>query len=640
MKFLRSLLLAALLCPPAALALPGGLPAFETVRAGHVSSDALLLDRHGQPLADLRLDPKIRRLDWVPLSALSPAMRDALLRAEDRRFFQHSGVDWLAFAGAAWQNLWGSGKRGASTLSMQLAGLLDPALRMPANRRSYAQKWDQSRAALELEEKWNKLQILEAYLNLAPFRGDLQGIGAASELIFQLPASQLGAREASLLAALLRGPNASPALVAKRACRLAATLGRAQLCNEITRLAQQRLDAPRHLPRHRLAPHLAQRVLQQGGQRVASLLDAGLQSRLLAALKPEEDPAVLLLDNASGEVLAWIGGRDPRGADGVVRPRLLPDWWWPAAAALALDQRSHHAASPLPLDAVIFDPRDARAAPASWLSLRAALPAHQPAALLGLHARQEREAWLERLRSLGFDTPEALPASPSLLQLAGAWRSFAAAGHWQAPRWLPGPEGQIRRVWRSETAFILQDILGQSGPAGWQASWSMRSPEDGAAVMVGHSERHTLAVAGQHADPQALWQRLLLALGQDSRPPAPPEGVLNQLVSFEPPLEAARREYFLRGTELSLVSVLPDRRPARIQFPEAGLSYPAPATPWVLQAAGKLALRWRHNGRPLGDGPQLLWQPAPGRHRLELLDPRERLLDSLEFEVLPSPTPP
>lgn len=65
---------------------------------------------------------------------------------------------------------------------MQLAGLLEPTLRMPGApgaRRSVGQKWDQGLAAVALEKQWTKPQIFEAYLNLAPFRGDLQGVGAA-----------------------------------------------------------------------------------------------------------------------------------------------------------------------------------------------------------------------------------------------------------------------------------------------------------------------------------------------------------------------------------------------------------------------------------------------------------------------------
>ncbi|MBP8134287.1 MAG: transglycosylase domain-containing protein, partial [Zoogloea sp.] len=145
------------------------IPAFAEVKAGAKPSVAVLLARDGSPLAERRIDTRVRRLEWVGLSSLSPSLKEALLAAEDKRFFEHSGVDWRAFAGSLWHNLWYDRKRGASTLSMQLAGLLDPELALGyagTPRRSIGQKWDQALAAQALEARWTKEQILEAYLNL------------------------------------------------------------------------------------------------------------------------------------------------------------------------------------------------------------------------------------------------------------------------------------------------------------------------------------------------------------------------------------------------------------------------------------------------------------------------------------------
>jgi penicillin-binding protein 1C len=175
------------------------------------------------------IDTRVRRLEWVGLvQPLSPALKEALLAAEDKRFFEHSGVDWRALAGSLWHNLWYDRKRGASTLSMQLAGLLDPELALGyagAPRRSIGQKWDQALAAQALENRWTKEQILEAYLNLAPFRGDLQGVHAASPAILfgKTPGR---ARPAQGGAASWRrccgGPNAkAEPWSARRACLLA-----------------------------------------------------------------------------------------------------------------------------------------------------------------------------------------------------------------------------------------------------------------------------------------------------------------------------------------------------------------------------------------------------------------------------------
>src|SRR5512136_3322190 len=72
------------------------LPSFEEVRASHRLSDAQLLDRHGSVIHEMRVDPTGRRLEWVALTDISPALARAVVAAEDRRFHDHDGVDWRA----------------------------------------------------------------------------------------------------------------------------------------------------------------------------------------------------------------------------------------------------------------------------------------------------------------------------------------------------------------------------------------------------------------------------------------------------------------------------------------------------------------------------------------------------------------
>ena len=194
---------------------------------------------------------KVRRLDWVPLADVSPAMAATLIAAEDKRFYDHAGVDWSGLAGAAWDSVWrtldGRRPRGGSTIAMQLAGLLDPALdAAPASARTFGQKWDQAQAALALERTWTKAQILEAYLNLASYRGELTGLSAAARGLFGKAPAGIDAREAAILVALLRNPNAPPAAVAQRACAVAALASEAIACEEVR--ATRDGDARRPLP--------------------------------------------------------------------------------------------------------------------------------------------------------------------------------------------------------------------------------------------------------------------------------------------------------------------------------------------------------------------------------------------------------
>ncbi|MDO8374929.1 MAG: transglycosylase domain-containing protein, partial [Polaromonas sp.] len=109
---------------------------FDDVKREYRPSDTLVLDRGGEVIQRLRTDATVRRGQWVALTEVSPALRTALVLSEDKRFYEHSGVDWRAVSAAAWGNLWATKTRGASTLSMQLAGLLDEDWRATAGGRS------------------------------------------------------------------------------------------------------------------------------------------------------------------------------------------------------------------------------------------------------------------------------------------------------------------------------------------------------------------------------------------------------------------------------------------------------------------------------------------------------------------------
>ena len=239
-----------------------GVPSFEAVRAAHRLSDVPVLARDGRVLQTVRTQMQGRQGPWLALDEISPALRTAIVLGEDRRFWQHGGVDWQALAGAAWANAWNERTRGASTLSMQLAALSNAELLRPAGGRSVVQKLTQLRRAQQFEAAWSKAQILEAYLNRVPLRGELVGISAASLHLFRKHASGLDAVEAALLAALVRAPNAGAAAVERRACEV---LKLQQMgCESVPiALAQALARRPTALlapGEEALAPHLAARL--------------------------------------------------------------------------------------------------------------------------------------------------------------------------------------------------------------------------------------------------------------------------------------------------------------------------------------------------------------------------------------------
>ncbi|MEW6586265.1 MAG: biosynthetic peptidoglycan transglycosylase, partial [Nitrospirota bacterium] len=143
---------------------------FQQTKDSYKISEALLLDRNGKVIHELRVDLNGRRLDWTEIKDISPALINAVISSEDRRFYRHHGVDWLAVLSATFSNLAGGPKRGASTITMQLVSILENRLKPGKARRTIRQKLEQMMSARQLEKEWTKEEIIETYLNLITFR--------------------------------------------------------------------------------------------------------------------------------------------------------------------------------------------------------------------------------------------------------------------------------------------------------------------------------------------------------------------------------------------------------------------------------------------------------------------------------------
>ena len=690
-----SLALVALLASAAAIA---AAPGFDQVRAGHVSSEAVLVDRNGVPLHELRVDDHVRRLPWTALGEVSPALVAAVVRAEDKRFYEHAGVDWRALGDAAVDTLLRGSPRGASTLSMQVAAMLEPKLKPRGSRRTVAQKWDQIRAAGELERTWSKRQILEAYLNLSTFRGEFDGIAAASYGLFAKDPSGLDERESVLLAALLRGPNAPSATVARRDCALAATTD----CGPLEQLAQAHLGRPPVLaPRVALAPHVARQLLSAGARRVQTTLDARIQVLAIDALARQlsllagrsvHDGAAIVIDNASGDVLAYVGngGASASAAfvDGVIARRQAGSTLKPFLYGLAVEQHLLTAASLLddsPANLVtpngLYVPqnydREFRGLASVRTSLAASLnvPAVRTLMLVGT------DRFTERLHELGFDGMVesgdfygfslALGAADvSLWQLANAFRTLANGGWWSRARLQPGaaPTKPLR-VMDADATYIIGDILADRGARSvtfgldnplstrfWSAVKTGTSKDMRDNWCIGFSRRYTVGVWVGNFDGSPMhdvsgvsgaapaWLDIMNGLHRGDvkavAPPRPPD-VLLQRVRFVPEVEAARDELFLRGTDVAEVAIKhPAGALARIAYPGDGAILAVdPDIPTAVQrvrflaTSGRPGLVWKIDGKPADDADGDLWPPVAGWHELELRDSDGQLLDQVRFEV-------
>lgn len=683
-------------------------PAFAEVKAAYRSSDTVVLDRHGVVLQRVRTDPQQRRLDWVPLREVSPAFRHALLLSEDRRFHEHSGVDWSAVGAAAWGNLWNTRTRGASTVTMQLAGLLDEPLAAPAGGRSAGAKLGQARRAWQLERTWSKDQILEAYLNLVAFRGEVVGIGALSATLFHKVPSGLDAVESAIAAALIRAPNARAPDVAQRACSVLKAQGRGEACETLSATTQLVLASRRAEPldaEAQLAPHLARRLVAAAPRAPAlrSTLDATLQRhardtlrRQLAELRERhvEDGAVLVIDNASGEVLAWVGSSGSLSqaaeVDGVLAPRQAGSTLKPFLYGMALEARWLTAASllddsPVGLStaAGLYLPQNYDHRFKGLVSLRTALGSSLNVPAVRTLVLVTPERFAQRLNGLGlklarhgdFYGYSLALGSPevTLAALANAYRALANGGVTSPLRMQPAdaPAAPLR-VMDAGASFIVADILADRearvptfgldnalSPRYWAAVKTGTSKDMRDNWCVGFSRRFTVGVWVGNASGEPMrdvsgvtgaapvWRTVMDELERRSNAAGPvsaPPGVVMRHVRFDAAVEPSRDEWFLAGTEQPVVTgaTAAGRASTRISSPvdrsvialDPDIPSPAQRLPLVAVAGTPASWRWRLDGQRLGavrDG--LRWTLRLGSHRLELIDAQGRVMETATFEV-------
>lgn len=301
---------------------------------------------------------------WVPLEEISPVFVEAVLLKEDRWFYWHPGVNPMALTRAA-ARTYGGNRQGGSTLTMQLARLL-----YRLNTKTPAGKARQVAAALWLERRYSKHDLLEAYLNLAPFGGNIEGVGAASRIYFGKSPDRLTLGEALTLAVVPQSPtsrggasSSETKLLAARA-RLGADWlarpgARAEDADadrrqiELPILARPQFSMPWQAP-HFVDALLADRATRNG--RVVTTLDAGLQRALETQIRRYlaersevglRNAAAMVVDTRDMAVKAWVGSADYWNAsdgqvNGVLAKRSPGSALKPFIYALALDQGVLH----------------------------------------------------------------------------------------------------------------------------------------------------------------------------------------------------------------------------------------------------------------------------------------------------------
>jgi penicillin-binding protein 1C len=662
---------------------------FAAVKSEHQSSLRQVLDRHGQRVAQLRENAQVLQWDWLGLDEFSPALVEMVLRSEDQSFAQHVGVDFQAMVAALRQTARGQ-RRGASTITMQLVGLMESErLRKVNGQRSVPQKLTQIAAAIWLEQRWSKAEILEAYLNKVPLVGELQGMPAGARALFGKAAHGLSLDESAILAALLRAPNAAPAVVAQRSCALLRSSACDLLEGQVRIALSQATRADWGLVNS--ARHYARYVLKQspatpGTGPLLTSLDARLQNvarqsmqrhlRELAS-RQVEDGAAVVLDRLSGEVLAWLGSSgelsDAAQVDFVLAKRQAGSTLKPFLYAQAIAERRITAASliddqPINLStaAGLYVPKNYEQHYLGPVPARLALGSSLNIPAVRVAVMLTPDQVFQTLRGFGFKLREsggyfghsiALgSAEVSLLELVRAYRELSLLERRSA-----GVDGGSK--------FIVGDILaddnarsatfGLSSPLstrGWAAVKTGTSKDMRDNWCIGFTDRFVIGVWVGNASGEPMhgvsgvsgaapiWADLVNDLHRSvpSVAPSAPSGMVSTKVNFDTQaLRLTRAEWFLAGTELAHVSLdTASGAAAKILHPSSGTLLAL--DPDIPPTRQKLRLRaskgdsdsfWKVDGRALASSSPDAWSPRPGRHQISLHDGQGHLLEQVWVEV-------
>lgn len=611
--------------------------------AGTAARSTVVLDRDSRLLRAFTTPDGRWRL---PLAAgeVDPRFLAMLMAHEDARFRSHPGVDPLALTRAAGQVLrHGRAVSGASTLTMQVARLIEPR-----EERSLLAKLRQIIRAIGLERRLSKDDILSFYVSLAPYGGNIEGVRAASLAYFRKEPRRLSFAEAALLVALPQAPEARRPDRFPEAARRARdrVLDRAAARGVLSpedarRAAMEPLPSERR-PVPMLAAHAAEAALKAnpGAPLIRLTIDARLQASLEALLRdrvemlgPQVSGAILVVDNATGEVRAHVGSADyfaverAGAVDAAQAVRSPGSALKPFIYALAFDEGIAHPETMLddrPTRYGGYAPENFDLTFQGMVTARRALQLSLNVPAVELLAELGPARFLARLRAAGADVVLPKDSAPGLavglggvgIRLTDLARLYVALGRggevptltWRrdarppvAPPRLTGPVA----------AWYVADVLrGTPPPAnapggrisfktgtsyGYRDAWS-----------VGFDRRYTVAVwvgrpdgaavpglIGRQAAAPVLFD-VFARLGEDAEPlPFPPGVLVATPATLPPPLRHVRQD---RPKSLAVAR----EAPLRIAFPpegariDLGLTEPG-------KSGAQLALK------ALGGAPPLTW---------------------------------
>jgi penicillin-binding protein 1C len=474
----------------------------------------MILDRHGEPLYETRsaLGTRGAALTAESVPAL---LAQATLAAEDERFLSHPGLDPIAIARATWRNLRaGRVVQGGSTITQQVVKLLRARQAGGRAPRGWRAKIGEAIAALRLEHRLAKRDILALYLNLAPYGNQIDGAARAADVYFGRPAGTLTPAETAFLAALPQQPGRynpwrDVSAARRRQQRILAAMSvkgwidAAALAQARQERVSLRREASAFLAPHfieRVRADLARRPARGPAREVETTLDAALQRAvrgIIAAHRRQLDAhhafnvAVAVLDNRTGEWLAWEGSGnyadvDHGGAiDGVTTPRQPGSALKPFTYAAAFERGYHPARVladvpsqfPTAEPGILYSPRNYDDRFRGPLRARLALAGSENVPAVALAAEIGVPSVARLLRQAGLTTLDRNAshyglgltlgnAEVRLDELISAYASLARGGVLVPSRVVRAIDGRaaaepvsIERVMSERAAFWITDIL-------------------------------------------------------------------------------------------------------------------------------------------------------------------------------------
>ena len=448
------------------------------------------------------------------LAEITPTLQQAIINKEDRYFRYHFGVNPVAIMQAAGRNIFGKGRTtGASTITMQVARLLEP------KERTFGNKLLEMLRAVQLEAHYSKAEILQLYLNLVPYGGNIEGVKSAALLYFQQPPDYLSLAQTVTLAIIPNQPRAlvlgknNDRILAERNRWLRQFQKQHLFPNQdIEDALNEPLDAQRHAA-PTLAPHLARRLVSQFPNRpiLHSTLRRGPQAKAEELTKNYvrrlrelgiTQAAVLVVHNRTRAVEAYVGSADFRDAagsgqvDGVRAVRSPGSTLKPFLYALAVDRgilTPKLKLPDVPTNFSGFRPENFDKSCAGEVTVERALTYSLNIPAVRVLAEVGVPAFTDKLRAAGFKSvAKAAPrlglstilggCGATLEELTGLYAALADGGNYQPlgitasseknPSTLhPSPS---KLLFSPAAAFLITDILAQRTrpdlPMGYQNS--------------------------------------------------------------------------------------------------------------------------------------------------------------------------